>query len=167
MKQRNMYRRSFHVKATKSRKCGKRRYRSSIEAKIALADIHMKDSSTRSKQEMRAYYCRACNGWHLTSKPYRARPADDTGARVDTVNNAHTVRNAGTVNSVDGGVHADSAGSVRSADRGARGSAPLPSMLAGRMGHGLHVDPVDTGDEKVMVEHGTDVVVYAGDGVVD
>lgn len=140
MKQRNMYRRSFHVKATKSRKCGKRRYRSSIEAKIALADIHMKDSSTRSKQEMRAYYCRACNGWHLTSKPYRARTRSAMDTRVDNDNTAGTVDNGSRVD------NADKCTRVSSVDSGSHGEpVPLPSMLVERMGHGLHVDPVDTG----------------------
>ncbi|WP_309049048.1 hypothetical protein [Streptomyces sp.] len=46
---------------------GKRRYRDRIGAKYALAVL--KESASWRRQETRAYHCRACNGWHLTSKP--------------------------------------------------------------------------------------------------
>lgn len=49
-------------------RCGtKIRYRDEIAAKLALAEIAHSDSSTRSKNEVRAYRCSRCRGWHLTS----------------------------------------------------------------------------------------------------
>lgn len=164
MKQRNMYRRSFHVKATRSRKCGKRRYRSSIEAKIALADIQMKDSTNRAKQELRTYYCKHCSGWHLTSKPYREH---EHHANADNpVNHRRSVHSDnGTVNrSEQQDTHAEpvDAGTVdtvqpqRHESRHTAGCAPLPSMVSKRIGSGLHVEPViaseETEEQYVIVE---------------
>lgn len=48
-------------------KCRKRKYRSEIDAKIVLARIQAKDSSTRGYTERRVYYHTACHAWHLTS----------------------------------------------------------------------------------------------------
>lgn len=47
---------------------GKRRYRDSIGARLALATIRQRDSAHRPKTERRAYRCPDCNGWHLTAK---------------------------------------------------------------------------------------------------
>ena len=48
--------------------CGKRRYRSEIDAKIALTRIaRTGDDSRRDKTPRRAYRCGTCKGWHLTS----------------------------------------------------------------------------------------------------
>lgn len=49
-------------------KCPKRRYRSRVDALIAMSSIQGRDNSTRSKSERRAYKCPQCRGWHLTSK---------------------------------------------------------------------------------------------------
>lgn len=45
---------------------GKRRWRTRLDAKIALADINRRDRQQR--REQRAYRCPICNGWHLTSR---------------------------------------------------------------------------------------------------
>lgn len=47
------------------RSCGKVRYRSEMEARMILA--LMPDKPQR--RECRAYECRRCGGYHLTSKP--------------------------------------------------------------------------------------------------
>ncbi len=63
---------------------GKRRYRDELAAKLALADIDRRRRGTGReldrRHETRAYACRACSGWHLTSRatarasrPLRAR----------------------------------------------------------------------------------------------
>lgn len=56
------------------RKCesGKWRYRTEIDAKLALADIQHRDSSTRLHMEQRAYRCTECRGWHLTHRKAKA-----------------------------------------------------------------------------------------------
>jgi hypothetical protein len=48
---------------------GKVRYRTRIDAKIALANTHRKAASTR--EETRIYFCPNCRGQHLTSRPQR------------------------------------------------------------------------------------------------
>lgn len=51
---------------TKVRTCnGKRRYRSHQEAIQSLH--HIKNTSKRDRQPVRAYECPRCHGWHLTS----------------------------------------------------------------------------------------------------
>jgi hypothetical protein len=56
--------------------CAKRRYRTKLDAKIALAgtarEAARRGAGTR-RSEQRAYWCPACRGFHLTSEP-RARP---------------------------------------------------------------------------------------------
>lgn len=59
---------------TDPRRCAKTRYRTRIDALIALARIQRRDNPKRSKTETRPYRCGRCHGWHLTSKPYRPRP---------------------------------------------------------------------------------------------
>jgi len=49
-----------------AKKCSKRRYRSKLDAKIALASTQAGHSSRR--EECRFYRCPSCFGWHLTSK---------------------------------------------------------------------------------------------------
>jgi hypothetical protein len=57
-----------HVK--RRRACnGKFRYRDEPQARADLARIRA--ASTRTKVPVRAYFCLACNGWHLTSEEYR------------------------------------------------------------------------------------------------
>lgn len=51
-----------------SKKCNKVRYKDEIAAKCALAKIAHSDSSKRYKSEVRAYRCKDCHGYHLTSK---------------------------------------------------------------------------------------------------
>ena len=50
-----------------TRSCGKVRYRSRLDALMALASCRWRDSPTRPKTEQRAYFHRLCKGWHLTS----------------------------------------------------------------------------------------------------
>jgi hypothetical protein len=50
-------------------KCGKVRYRTELDAKMALANRVWKD-----KGEVRAYRHSKCGGWHLTSMPLGAVP---------------------------------------------------------------------------------------------
>lgn len=54
--------------ADRRRRCAKRRYRDQIAANLALATITQRDNTTRPKNEARAYYCRPCHSWHLTSQ---------------------------------------------------------------------------------------------------
>lgn len=51
---------------------GKRRYRDRIAALLALADTTRSDSERRN--EVRAYHCPDCQGWHLSSKAAYERP---------------------------------------------------------------------------------------------
>jgi hypothetical protein len=51
----------------KIKKCGKRRFRDALSAKIALSNIHKADSPRRDHLEQGAYLCKTCRGWHLTS----------------------------------------------------------------------------------------------------
>lgn len=55
---------------------GKVRYRDGIAVKFALAGI---DNVDLKRREQRAYRCRACKGWHLTSQARRTRPAATSG----------------------------------------------------------------------------------------
>lgn len=48
-------------------KCAKRRYRSEIDAMIALSNAGNSHDG-RAKTEVRCYRCPKCGGWHLTSK---------------------------------------------------------------------------------------------------
>ncbi|KAB7790728.1 PDDEXK family nuclease [Bifidobacterium leontopitheci] len=55
---------------------GKRRYRTKLDAKIALASARkLKRGPARPKDERRYYFCPDCYGYHLTSKPYWNRTA--------------------------------------------------------------------------------------------
>lgn len=59
----------------------KRRYRDEIAAKLALAELDRKDKAGHT--ERRAYRCPQCGGWHLTSKPLKARNASmKQGTRI-------------------------------------------------------------------------------------
>jgi hypothetical protein len=48
--------------------CKKARYRDEIQARFVLATIQRRDGSGRAKIEQRAYRCRECRAWHLTSR---------------------------------------------------------------------------------------------------
>lgn len=50
----------------KKRGCMKLRYRDSVSAKLALAKLQRQDKPHHT--EARAYRCRTCQGWHLTSR---------------------------------------------------------------------------------------------------
>lgn len=50
--------------------CQKVRYRDHLAAKIALASTFRPDKPAR-RNEVRAYRCPVCKGWHLTSKGKR------------------------------------------------------------------------------------------------
>jgi hypothetical protein len=47
---------------------GKVRYRDRVAALVALAQVRRTDSPNRPKQEVRAYRCPLCRGWHLTAR---------------------------------------------------------------------------------------------------
>lgn len=49
-------------------RCKLRRYRDELSAKIALAEIHRRDSPKRVSREAVAVRCGACAGWHLRAK---------------------------------------------------------------------------------------------------
>ena len=51
--------------------CGKVRYRDRIAALMALMSTKRKQATGRAKDEMRAYRCPLCMGWHLTSQQKR------------------------------------------------------------------------------------------------
>lgn len=48
-------------------RCRKYRYRDELSAKMALAKVQWRDSPRRPKAEKRAYYCKTCRAFHLTS----------------------------------------------------------------------------------------------------
>ena len=58
--------RSMRVRVTKCRVTGKRRYSSEVDAKIAKAGTA--DNVKREKVEQRAFLCKHCRGFHLTSQ---------------------------------------------------------------------------------------------------
>jgi hypothetical protein len=45
----------------------KRRYRDELAAKIALSDIARRRRTRRHREEVRAYLCPDCGGYHLTA----------------------------------------------------------------------------------------------------
>jgi hypothetical protein len=47
-------------------RCGKKRYRTRLDANLRLAEIHRRRGGTRS--EWRAYWCAECGAYHLTSR---------------------------------------------------------------------------------------------------
>lgn len=51
--------------------CAKVRYRTEIDAKIALSNTAYTAAqrSDEKRQESRTYRCPRCKGWHLTSQP--------------------------------------------------------------------------------------------------
>lgn len=62
------------VRSSLCRKSKKRSYVSKVDAMMALASIQHRDNQRRNKSECRAYFCRSCKGWHLTSAPLRTSP---------------------------------------------------------------------------------------------
>jgi hypothetical protein len=48
--------------------CGKTRYRTSTQARIALEAIR-RDPDKRAVRPCRSYACPYCHGWHLTHEP--------------------------------------------------------------------------------------------------
>lgn len=53
--------------AATCRPTGKIRYRTHLDAKLALLRTTRNTDSRRAKDEKRAYSCPDCRGWHLTS----------------------------------------------------------------------------------------------------
>ena len=49
----------------------KKSYKYELSAKIALADC-MADKK-KKRNEIRYYFCKACNGYHLTSQPKKGK----------------------------------------------------------------------------------------------
>jgi ssDNA-binding Zn-finger/Zn-ribbon topoisomerase 1 len=48
--------------------CTKVRYRTELDAKIALASTGFKKHERRAKSEQGAYRCPECGAWHLRSR---------------------------------------------------------------------------------------------------
>lgn len=61
------------MSASRTRECRKRRYRSKVDALIALADIQRKDNRFYGRVERRTYYHRPCRAWHLTSQSLQSK----------------------------------------------------------------------------------------------
>lgn len=59
------------MRTSRCAKSGKVRYRTLLDAKIALADTHRNPKSKRD--EKRYYRCPYCDGWHLTSKEWKTK----------------------------------------------------------------------------------------------
>lgn len=57
------------MRTSRCAKSGKVRYRTSLDAKIALAKTHR--SRKPKRDEKRYYRCPYCDGWHLTSKEWK------------------------------------------------------------------------------------------------
>lgn len=53
-------------RVTMTGRCRKIRYRTMLDAKMALARTRSATASKR-RNERRAYHCPDCHGWHLTS----------------------------------------------------------------------------------------------------
>lgn len=62
-----------YMSSTRSAKggCRKIRYRDRLEALIALSGVGGNRHTRRTKDEIRAYECPRCKGWHLTSQTSR------------------------------------------------------------------------------------------------
>ena len=56
-------------------KCAKVRYRTEIDAKIALSNTAYTagQRSDEKRKEARVYRCPKCAGWHLTSEPKKGK----------------------------------------------------------------------------------------------
>ena len=54
------------------KKCNKVKYRTEVDAKIALAKVRWQDKPHRDSMEQRVYRCHICKKFHLTSKPLRS-----------------------------------------------------------------------------------------------
>lgn len=50
------------------------RYRTKLDAKIALANTSLRKRTRAGKDESRPYKCEHCFGWHLTSWTSRRHP---------------------------------------------------------------------------------------------
>ncbi|PLS30865.1 DNA mismatch endonuclease Vsr [Bifidobacterium margollesii] len=69
-----------------SRACGKVRFKTELDAKIALAGARrQRRGPARQKDEQRYYRCPECHGYHLTSKPYRGRNRKEPNASKTTI----------------------------------------------------------------------------------
>ena len=69
-----------------SRACGKVRFKTELDAKIALAGARrQRRGPARQKDEQRYYRCPECHGYHLTSKPYRGRNRRESNVSKTTI----------------------------------------------------------------------------------
>lgn len=70
-----MRRKPLHVDKTKKkcRRTGKVKWRSELDARMAMANIDFKMRSANRDKEIRAYQCPFCEFWHLTHQPLRER----------------------------------------------------------------------------------------------
>ena len=53
--------------------CGKIRYDSQVSALLALKSREVREVAGENVHVKRAYYCRRCFRWHLTSRPAGVR----------------------------------------------------------------------------------------------
>lgn len=64
------------IRAARHCPSGKRRYLDEHEARCELVGAFIgRNRGHAERRECRVYLCPRCAGFHLTSKPYRARPA--------------------------------------------------------------------------------------------
>ena len=50
------------------KKCAKKKFKTRLDALIALSNIQRIDNPARPRMERRAYQCPICGKWHLTSQ---------------------------------------------------------------------------------------------------
>ena len=48
--------------------CKKRKFKTKIDAMLALASARWNGQTHGNRNEVRVYHCPICNAWHLTSK---------------------------------------------------------------------------------------------------
>lgn len=70
-----MHRRPLKVNKTKHKchKTGKVKWRTELDARMALANIDYKMRASTKNKEQRPYRCPFCEYWHLTHQPLRER----------------------------------------------------------------------------------------------
>lgn len=73
-----MRRKPLQVDKTKHkcRRTGKVKWRSELDARMAMANIDYKMRAATKDKEVRAYLCPFCDFWHLTHQELRVRKED-------------------------------------------------------------------------------------------
>lgn len=65
----------MRTRQSSSRRCRKRQFPDEIAAKFALAMNATHPGRYEQRREKRAYFCRSCRAWHLTSQEQRTQVA--------------------------------------------------------------------------------------------